>query len=152
MKTENSTRKGKAIEYYIISELLKNDFEVFIPVVDEGVDLIIKDRKRGYVDIQIKSRTIKNDDDYFSIKDFEPKENFFIICHNINTNEFFVMPSITFHKKSEIYKEKEIIKRKIPYLTLKEYSYHKDEKGLELLRKALENSHNRLPISDPFKK
>ena len=40
-------KKGKAIEHHIISELLKNDFDVFVPVVDTGTDLIIKDREEG---------------------------------------------------------------------------------------------------------
>ena len=47
MKTKDNMKKGKAIEHHIISELLKNDFDVFVPVVDTGTDLIIKDREEG---------------------------------------------------------------------------------------------------------
>ena len=43
MKTTNSMNKGKAIEHYFISELLKNDFEIFVPVLDTGIYLIVKD-------------------------------------------------------------------------------------------------------------
>ena len=63
MITNDSMNKGKAIEHYFISELLKNDFEIFVPVLDKGVDLIIKDREGGLVEVQVKSRVIKNGDD-----------------------------------------------------------------------------------------
>lgn len=50
--------------------MLKNDFEIFVPVLDRGVDLIIKDREGGFVEVQVKSRVINNRDDFFVIKDF----------------------------------------------------------------------------------
>tara|TARA_Y100000034_G_C6899253_1_gene415326 strand:- start:1623 stop:1925 length:303 start_codon:yes stop_codon:yes gene_type:complete len=100
MKTTNPMNKGKAIEHYFICELLKNDFEIFVPIVDSGIDMIIKDRGGGFVEVQVKSRIIRTNKDRFVIKDFSPKENFFIICHNITTNDFFCMPSSKFHEKS----------------------------------------------------
>ena len=59
METTNFTKKGKAIEHFIISELLKNDFDVYTPVVDDGTDFIIKNRQGGFVEIQVKSRNIQ---------------------------------------------------------------------------------------------
>ena len=144
MKTNNSMNKGKAIEHYFISELLKNDFEIFVPVLDRGIDLIIKDREGGLVEIQIKSRIIKKGEDCFAIKDFIPRENFFIICHNISTGDFFCMPSIKFHQKSESYEEQNRKKRKLTNSSLIKHKWCKNEKGLDLLNKALENPRNRV--------
>lgn len=144
MKTNDSMNKGKAIEHYFIYELLKNDFEIFVPVLDKGIDLIIKDREGGLVEVQVKSRVIKNGDDCFKIKDFTPKENFFIICHNITTNDFFCMPSKKFHEKSESYTEQNRIKRKLPNSILIKHKWCINDKGMALLKKALENPRNRI--------
>ena len=144
MMTNNCINKGKAIEHFFICELLKNDFDIFVPVVDTGIDMIIKDREGGFVEVQVKSRIIKIDDDCFSIKDFIPKENFFIICHNISTNEFFCMPSITFFEKSETIIEDNRDKRILSYSSLIKHRWCKNEKGLALLKKALENPRNRI--------
>lgn len=144
MKTNNPMAKGKAIEHYFISELLKNDFEIFIPVLDTGTDMIIKDREGGFVEIQVKSRIIKTDEDCFVIKDFVPKNNFFIICHDISTNDFFCMPSSKFFQKSELIEEQGKKKRQLTNLKLRKHSWCKNEKGMALLRKALENRANRI--------
>ena len=144
MITNDSMNKGKAIEHYFISELLKNDFEIFVPVLDKGIDLIIKDREGGLVEVQVKSRVIKNGDDCFTIKDFSPKENFFIICHNISKDEYFCMPSKTFYEKSESYAEENRTKRKLPYSILIKHKWCINGKGIDLLKKALDNPHNKI--------
>lgn len=136
MKTESSTKKGKAIEHYIISEFLKNDFDVYVPVVDDGVDLIVRDKKGGFLEIQVKSRKAERD---FFIKDFQVKPNFFIICHILDEKIFYVMPSCTFHNKSIL---KADGRRCFNCVTLKKYEAFKNEKGLELLEKALINPEN----------
>ncbi|MCK5624212.1 hypothetical protein KAI04_00025 [Candidatus Pacearchaeota archaeon] len=142
MITKNNTKKGKAIEYHIISELLKNDFDVFVPVVDTGTDLIIKDREGGLVEIQVKSRDIQSDEDVFFIKDFKPNFNFFIVCHNINTGDFFCMPSEKFYQKSNFNKEKN--QRELTNSSLIKHNWCKNNKGVELLKKALESKQNRV--------
>ena len=141
MNTENRMNKGKAIEFYLIHELLKNDFDVFTPVIDTGVDLIIKDRSGGFVEVQVKSRMIKEDRYGFRIKEFLPKENFFIVCHNIDKNEFFVMPSIIFHRKST---KKTNGLREMKYDIIKKYEDFRNDKGLELLKRALDNPNNKI--------
>jgi len=142
MITKDNWKKGKAIEHYIISELLKNDFDVFVPVVDTGIDMIIKDREGGLVEIQVKSRNIQSDEDVFFIKDFTPNHNFFIVCHNINTGDFFCMPSKKFHQMSELNNKNE---RTMTYKRIKIRSFYtQNEKGMELLKKALESKQNRI--------
>jgi len=146
MITSDNTKKGKAIEHYIISELLKNDFDVFVPVVDTGIDLIIKDKEGGLVEIQVKSRMINNDEDCFNIKSFEPRHNFFIVCHNIKDNVFYVLASKLFHRLSEPYEENGKKKRKIPYHKLKRRDYYSNNEGIELLKKALISQSNRVKL------
>jgi hypothetical protein len=142
METSNFMKKGKAIEHLIISELLKNDFDVFVPVIDTGTDLIIKDKEGGFVEIQVKSRDIQEDNDFFFIKDFKPSFNFFIVCHNINTGDFFCMPSKKFHEKSGLDEERN--QRTLTHGTIKKHLYTKNEEGIALLKKALESKQNRI--------
>jgi len=146
MITKNNVKKGKAIEHYIISELLKNDFDVFVPVVDTGIDLIIKDKEGGLVEIQVKSRMINDDEDCFFIKSFEPRHNFFIVCHNINDNVFYVLASKVFHRLSELYEENGKKKLKIPYHKLRRRSYYANNEGIKLLKKALISQSNRVKL------
>ena len=75
METTNFMKKGKAIEHYIISELLKHDFDVFTPVVDSGTDFIIRNKEGGFVEIQVKSRNIQDSEDLFFIKERNPNQS-----------------------------------------------------------------------------
>jgi hypothetical protein len=136
--------RGKAVEYKIISDLLANGFDVFVPVVDRGVDLIIKDSEGGFVEIQVKSRLIVHPSDYFKIREFTPSHNFFIICHNIADDDFYVIPSKNFYEKSEKIIDDKIIYRRITYQVLLENDFIKNEEGLKLLKKALLDPKNRI--------
>lgn len=144
METNDSRKKGKAIEHLIISELLKNDFDVFVPVVDDGTDLIIRNKQGGFVEIQVKSRNIQGDEGLFFMKDFKPRWNFFIVCHNLNTEDFFCMPSEKFYEKSELSKQNGKDVRVIRNKDLIKHVWCKNNKGMALLKKALEDPENQL--------
>jgi hypothetical protein len=54
----NSASFGKRIEYWIIGLLLKQGFDVFVPLVDDdGIDAIIRHPNGRKVDLQIKARS-----------------------------------------------------------------------------------------------
>lgn len=146
MITQNPTKKGKAIEYSLISKLLANDFDIYKPVTDvEGVDMIIKNKEGFYIEIQVKSRTIKEERNEFKIKDFKPRQNFFVICHNINKDEFFVLPSYVYDREAKTKMEKGKKMRILAYYSLRKYPYYKNEKGIEFLKdKALANPNNQI--------
>lgn len=87
---------GKEGELKVIGELLKRGFDVYTPLVDiVGIDCIIK-TEVGYKEIQIKTREFAQKL-LFDVKDFVPRDNFFIICYNIKEPEtFWVIPSKIF--------------------------------------------------------
>jgi hypothetical protein len=73
----NNLTFGKICEYRIISELLREGFEVFLPTIDNrGVDCIIKNKNNHYLEIQIKGRQPR---DIFNIPPFMPKNDYFFI-------------------------------------------------------------------------
>jgi len=146
MKTTNTSKKGKAIEHHIIYELLKDDFDVYTPIVDTGTDLIIKDKEGGFVEIQVKSRVLRGEDDYFPMKDFKWEYNFFIICYNIKEDVFFVIPSKIFDRHSTIYQEGGKKRRKLLWSLLKNMKNYKGQNGLDLLGKALSQPRNRVSL------
>ena len=158
LTTENSSRKGKAIEHHIISELLKQDFEVYVPVVDDGIDMIIRNKHGGYVEIQVKSRTLKRPNDAFKVRKLKASHNYFIVCHDLTSGNFWVIPSIKFKEKATkkgdfhelnnidmlfVFEPKEY-KRKDGSV---HYGYH-NELGIELLKRALEHPDNKINIKD----
>ena len=142
-ETDDNSKKGKAIEHYIISELLKYDFDVYIPLVDKGIDMIVKDNEGGFIEIQVKSRVI-TEDGWFFIKDFKPKSNFFIVCHNLVKDDFVVIPSKTFNKHAEDFTQNGKKYRRMGYKHLQNWWQHRNQKGIKFLRKVLKNPKNRL--------
>ena len=54
----DSASFGKRIEYWVIGLLLKQGFDVFVPLVDDdGIDAILRHPNGRKVDIQIKARS-----------------------------------------------------------------------------------------------
>ncbi len=144
MLTQNATKKGKSAEYRIIAELLKYNFDVYVPVVDvDGIDLIAKN-KNAFIEVQVKSRYIKQEKEHFAVKEFIPRGNFFIVCHNLTTDDFYVMPSINFHNRAMDKQDKRGKKKVMTFAQVKKYEAYKNMKGIELLERALRNPKNRI--------
>ncbi|MEO0089308.1 MAG: group I intron-associated PD-(D/E)XK endonuclease [candidate division WOR-3 bacterium] len=96
---------GKEGELRVIGELLRRGFDVYLPAVDVGgIDCIIKTSK-GYKEIQIKTRS-EAKLLLFDVKEFTPRDNFFIICHNLKEPDiFWVIPSKVFKENAQYLKK-----------------------------------------------
>lgn len=101
MKQKATQTTGKQGELHVIGELLKKGHDVYLPVTDiHGIDCVLK-TSVGYKEVQIKTREKITTSLLFDVKDFEPKESFFIICYNINEPEtYWVLPSGVFKKEA----------------------------------------------------
>lgn len=95
---------GKEGELRVIGELLRQGFEVYLPLVDiGGIDCIIK-TDVGYKEIQIETRESAKTI-LFQVKEFVPRDNLFIICYNLKeTNTFWVIPSKVYKNLSRVVK------------------------------------------------
>jgi hypothetical protein len=79
-------QKGKSAEYFVFSELIKRGADVFIPIVDTGIDAIVRQKDGTYLEIQIKATQEDEQSGYFNIRDIDAlsKNNHFIVCVDMN--------------------------------------------------------------------
>lgn len=93
-----TTTKGKRGELIVIGELLRRSFEVFTPVVDSGIDCLVKAGEGNYKEIQIKYR---ENSPIFNVRGLKPRDGFFIICYLKSQYEehMWVVPSKVFYEK-----------------------------------------------------
>jgi len=93
---------GKEGELKVIGELLRQGFDVYLPLVDiGGIDCVIKTNV-GYKEIQIKTRESAKII-LFQVREFIPRDNFYIICYNLKEpNTFWVIPSKIYKNESRI--------------------------------------------------
>ena len=110
MKT-SSRHKGKRGEYYVFGELIKRGLDLYLPVVDIGIDAIIRGKDgSAYVELQVKSTETENQAGYFNVYDLEPSPNLFIICVDMSKAklseygqpEIWVLPSGVYEQHATI--------------------------------------------------
>lgn len=131
MSYRNTTGFGKRIEYKIISELLVNDFDVFIPLVDDhGVDCVVKnskDTESQYKEIQIKARSKDADTKSigcFTVDNHIECNNFYFIFYSETLDKRWCFSSKEFIKESTISRgEKTSGRRKIILFTKTKNGY-----------------------------
>ena len=95
----NRASFGKRQEYVIISELLKQGFDVYIPLVDDQqIDCIVRRGKNDYIDIQIKARSANckpYDAGRFAAMNIpEPRDNYYFILYSEQAGCYWVFPSL----------------------------------------------------------
>ena len=104
MLYRDSASFGKRIEYIIFEKLLNENFDVFIPLVDDhGVDCVVKHTDdnsiEGYKEIQIKARSKKADvksQGCFTVDKHIQKDNFYFIFYSEELNTCWCFTSEEF--------------------------------------------------------
>jgi len=87
-------RFGKQIEYRVISLMLKDGLDVFLPTVDDnGIDAVVRKPDGKYAEIQIKA---KNPDGLFANIKHEFRENYWFVFYSEAFGKFFIMSSKEF--------------------------------------------------------
>ena len=95
-----SSVKGAIGEIKVIGEFLRQGFDVYRPIVDRGIDAIIRSEAGQFFEIQIKTRhTAKKTGKYwFEVRHLKVRPNFFIVLYQavLYPNDFWVIPSAVF--------------------------------------------------------
>ncbi len=104
MKSRNIAGFGKRIEYWLIGLMLKEDVDVYAPLIDyHGTDLIIKKSNGIFIEIQIKasSKTIVTGySGFFGNIPLKKQKNYFYIFYSERLKTFWIMSSEEFLKHS----------------------------------------------------
>jgi len=78
-----SLTKGKRAEFLVLGELISQECELYLPIIDKGIDAILRKKDGTYVEIQVKSTEKETQAGCFNIWDLDlirPEESFFIVC------------------------------------------------------------------------
>ena len=82
---------GKTGELKVFAKLMEYGTIPYVPLVDEGIDCILKNGKK----IQIKTVRTKRDPQWFQIQNLIPKDDLFIVCVDAH-EQFWIFPSQVF--------------------------------------------------------
>lgn len=113
MKENNSSYRhcasfGKRIEYYLISKMLKEGIDVYIPMIDDdAVDAVVKRGDGKYVEVQIKSRSKDvacGAAALFSAIPHEYRKNYWFIFYSERLESIWIMSSAEFIQESNLNK------------------------------------------------
>jgi hypothetical protein len=142
---------GKRAEYSVVAELLKRDFDVYMPLVDDqGIDCIIRLDNKTYLDVQIKARSKDaKQSNFFPAMTFKPRDNFYFIFYTEKNNNFWVIPSKKVKKlgsKNESGKNARKISVTLPRIETgnraKSFQKYKNDNGFNLLKKYGQTADN----------
>ena len=96
---------GKRIEHYVVSLMLKEGLDIFLPMIDDdAIDAVVKRPNGKYVEIQIKARSknvIFGDAGLFAAIEHEYRKNYWFVffCERID-NTILIMSSKEFIKEA----------------------------------------------------
>jgi len=79
-----SQQKGKRGELCVFGKLLDAGVNVYLPLVDEGIDAIIRRSDRKLLEIQVKSTRAKDQAGYFNAY-LEPRKDLFVVCVDLSS-------------------------------------------------------------------
>lgn len=100
----HNTGFGKRIEYWIIGLMLKEDLDVYVPLVDDdAVDAVIKRNNGSYISVQIKARSkdvILGNAALFAAITHEHRKDYWFIFYSERMEMKWVMTSAEFIKNS----------------------------------------------------
>ena len=95
---------GKRIEYWIISRMLKESLDVYLPLVDDdAIDAVIKKPCGSFLTVQIKTRSKKvvtGDAALFAAIPHELRKDYWFIFYSERMDMMWIMSSKEFIKES----------------------------------------------------
>ena len=95
---------GKRIEFWIIGQMLKEGFDVYIPLIDDNaIDVVVRRPDGSFVEVQIKARSkdvIEGDAALFAAIPHELRENYWFIFYSERLETIWILSSEEFIAES----------------------------------------------------
>ena len=91
---------GKRMEYFVISKMLEQGLDVYIPLIDDfAIDAIIRKKDGSFVEVQIKARSkdVKfGDAALFAAITHEHRENYYFVFYSHRLDKMWILSSADF--------------------------------------------------------
>lgn len=87
---------GKRMEFYLIGKMLKEGLDCFIPLVDDGIDVVIRRNNGSFIEVQIKARSnnvIFGDAALFVAMTHELRDNYYFVFYSERMDTMWIMSS-----------------------------------------------------------
>lgn len=95
---------GKRMEFFVISKMLEQGLDVYIPLVDDfGIDAVIRKSDGTFVEVQIKARSsdVKfGDAALFAALTHELRSNYYFVFYSHRMKKTWIMSSQEFIENS----------------------------------------------------
>ncbi len=94
---------GKRMEYNLVSKMLMEELDVYMPLVDDhGVDCVIKKEDGTFIEVQIKARSSdvkKGDAALFAAITHEYTDNYYFVFYSDRLEKMWILSSEEFLKE-----------------------------------------------------
>ena len=88
---------GKAIEHKVASEMMREGFDVNLPMADDhGVDLIAKTPRGNIVEVQVKALSKTAKGGLFAAINYSPRDNYYFVFYLESLDKTWILSSIDF--------------------------------------------------------
>ncbi len=96
---------GKAIEYKVASEMIREGFEVYLPTVDDhGVDIVARTIKGNIVEVQVKALSKSQKSGLFAAINHTSRANFYFVFYLEAIDSTWILSSADFVKYASVNK------------------------------------------------
>ena len=108
-------QKGKRAEFLVFGELVRRGADLYLPIIDMGIDAVIRQKDGNYLEIQVKSTKAPGMAGWFNAYDLDyyAEKRFFIVCVDLSKQppETWILPSAVFKKHATVWESKKGWKR-----------------------------------------
>lgn len=91
---------GKRMEYFVISRMLEQGLDVYIPLIDDfGVDAVVRKKDGSFVELQIKARSkdvLFGDAALFAAITHEQRGNYYFVFYSHRMDKTWILSSQEF--------------------------------------------------------
>ena len=91
---------GKRMEYFVISRMLEQGLDVYIPLIDDfGIDAVVRKKDGSFVELQIKARSkdvLFGDAALFAAITHELRDNYYFVFYSHRLDKTWILSSKEF--------------------------------------------------------
>lgn len=91
---------GKRMEYFVISKMLEQGLDVYIPLIDDfGIDAVVRKKDGSFVELQIKARSkdvLFGDAALFAAITHEQRDNYYFVFYSHRMDMTWILSSQEF--------------------------------------------------------